>query len=64
MQDLKAAAYNEAHTKLFTQEGTSKDRFSDYKENKKNYIERLTYGFDQTGDTTKPMVVPKGRKCC
>lgn len=58
--DLKAAAYNDAHTKLLTQEGTSKDRFSDYKENKKNYIERLTYGFDKIGATDKPMVVPKG----
>ena len=57
---LKAAAYNEAQTKLFTQEGTSKDRFSDYKENKKNYIDRLTYGFDKIGATDKPMVVPKG----
>ena len=58
--DLKTAAYNEAQTKLFTKEGTSKDRFSDYKENKANYIKRLTYGFDQIGDKTKPMVVPKG----
>lgn len=57
---LKAAAYNEAQTKLFTQEGISKDRFSDYKQNKENYIKRLTYGFAQTADTTKPMVVPKG----
>jgi autotransporter-associated beta strand protein len=57
---LKAAAYNEAQTKLFTQAGTSEDRFSDYKKNKEDYIERLTYGFGQTGDTTIPMKVPKG----
>jgi len=57
---LKADAYNDAHTKLLTQEGTSKDRFSDYKKNKEDYIERLTYGFSQIGDTTKPMLVPKG----
>lgn len=58
--ELKAAAYNDAQTKLFTEQGTSNDRFSNYKENKKNYIDRLTYGFAQTGDKTKPMVVPKG----
>lgn len=57
---LKAAAYNEAQTKLFTQAGTSEDRFSDYKKNKEDYIKRLTYGFGQTGDTTIPMKVPKG----
>lgn len=57
---LKADAYNEAHTKLLTQEGTSSDRFNDYKKNKKNYIERLTYGFDKIGDADKPIVVPKG----
>lgn len=59
-QSVKAAAYNDAHTKLFTQKGTSIDRFSDYATNKKNYIARLTYGFEQTGDKTKPMIVPKG----
>ncbi|MDR3593693.1 phosphatase PAP2 family protein [Clostridium sp.] len=57
---IKAAAYNDAQTKLFTQEGTANDRFSDYEENKEDYIKRLTYGFSQIGDTTKPMVVPKG----
>lgn len=57
---IKANAYNDSHTKLLTQEGTAKDRFGDYKQNKEDYIKRLTYGFSQTGDTTKPMVVPKG----
>jgi autotransporter-associated beta strand protein len=57
---LKEAAYNDAQTKLFTQAGTSKDRFSDYEQNKADYIKRLTYGFTPIGDTTKPMVVPKG----
>jgi autotransporter-associated beta strand protein len=57
---LKAAAYNEAQTKIFTQEGTAQDKFSDYKKNKEDYIKRLTYGFKQTGDKTKPMKVPKG----
>ncbi len=58
--NLKAAAYNDAQAKLFTQAGTSNDRFSDYGKNKADYIKRLTYGFAQTGDITKPMVVPKG----
>lgn len=57
---VKADAYNEAHTKLLTQGGTSEDRFSDYKKNKQDYIERLTYGFEQSGEKGKPMVVPKG----
>ena len=59
-QALKTAAYNDAHTKLLTQNGTAMDRFSDYATNKKNYTDRLTYGFTQIGDKTKPMVVPKG----
>lgn len=59
-ETLKADAYNAAHNILLTQEGTCNDRFSDYKENKKNYTERLTYGFDKIGESNKPMVVPKG----
>lgn len=59
-QSAKVAAYNDAHTKLLTQNCNSVDRFSKYAENKKNYIERLTYGFEQTCDKNKPMVVPKG----
>lgn len=57
---VKEAAYDQAHKVLLTQEGTSTDNYSDYETNKKNYMERLTYGFEQIGDTTKPMVVPKG----
>lgn len=60
-QSLKEVAYNEARQLMSaTQDTTMVDRFSDYETNKKNYIERLTYGFEQTGDTTKAMVVPKG----
>ncbi|SDC34801.1 LPXTG-motif cell wall anchor domain-containing protein/sortase B cell surface sorting signal [Terribacillus halophilus] len=59
-KSVKEAAYAQAHEVLLTQEGTSVDDYSDYETNKKNYTERLTYGFAQTGDTTKPMVVPKG----
>ena len=57
---VKEAAYQEAHEVLLTQEGTSYDAYSDYETNKQKYTERLTYGFQQIGDTTKPMVVPKG----
>ncbi|MCY8701593.1 phosphatase PAP2 family protein, partial [Bacillus spizizenii] len=57
---LKKAAYDEAHSKLLTQTGTAEDRFSDYDMNKKQYIQRLTYGFGQINPTAKPMVVPKG----
>ncbi|URZ01640.1 hypothetical protein CLAUR_016350 [Clostridium felsineum] len=58
---VKNAAYNEAQTKLIVKENAvSKDRFNNYSENKKNYIERLTYGFPRIGDKNKPMVVPKG----
>jgi autotransporter-associated beta strand protein len=59
-KSVKDAAYAQAHEVLLTQEGTSEDNYSDYETNKQNYTERLTYGFEQIGDTTKPMVVPKG----
>ncbi|OIR62453.1 phospholipid phosphatase [Bacillus sp. FMQ74] len=59
-KSLKKAAYDEAHSKLLTQTGTAEDRFSDYDINKKQYIQRLTYGFGQINSTAKPMVVPKG----
>ena len=57
---LKEKAYTQAHEVLLTQEGTSENKYSNYEANRKNYIERLTYDFEQTGDTTKPMIVPKG----
>ncbi|MCY7856326.1 phosphatase PAP2 family protein [Bacillus sonorensis] len=56
---LKKAAYAEARSKLLTQTGTAEDRFSDYHANKKQYIQRLTYGFGQIHRPTKPMAVPK-----
>ncbi|MDS0524316.1 phosphatase PAP2 family protein [Clostridium sp. SHJSY1] len=59
-QSLKEAAYNDAHTKLLTQNGTSIDRFSNYSENRKNYNYRLTYNFPQIGSSNTPMKVPKG----
>lgn len=57
---VKQAAYDEAHTKLLTQSGTAEDRFGDYAKNKAQFTERLTYGFSQIGETTKPVTVPKG----
>ncbi|MED4228561.1 acid phosphatase [Neobacillus cucumis] len=59
-QNLKKAAYDDAHSKLLTQTGTATDRFSDYSKNKTDYTQRLTYGFKQLNSTTNPMVVPKG----
>ncbi len=59
-ESLKKAAYDEAHSKLLTETGTAQDRFNDYSVNKKQYTQRLTYGFGQIKRTTKPMVVPKG----
>ncbi|AOZ90877.1 acid phosphatase [Paenibacillus crassostreae] len=59
---LKTAAYQEAHSELLTQTATATatDLYSDYVTNKKNYTDRLTYGFSQIGSTTSPMIVPKG----
>ncbi|SEW35965.1 acid phosphatase [[Clostridium] fimetarium] len=57
---LKQSAYTQAQSTLLTQTGTSVDKYSGYATNLKNYTDRLTYGFAQTGDTTKAMVVPKG----
>ncbi|BCN28791.1 acid phosphatase [Anaeromicropila herbilytica] len=59
-KELKEAAYQAARDVLISQEANSDDNYSDYKTNKNKYTKRLTYGFKQTGDTTKPMVVPKG----
>ncbi|MFL6629381.1 MAG: autotransporter-associated beta strand repeat-containing protein [Vitreoscilla sp.] len=41
-------------------QATSADRFADHAANKANYLRRLTYGFTQIGDKTRPAVVPKG----
>jgi autotransporter-associated beta strand protein len=39
---------------------TATDRFADHAANKASYLKRLTYGFSQMGDASKPAVVPKG----
>ncbi|WP_286163872.1 autotransporter-associated beta strand repeat-containing protein [Bacillus sp. AFS088145] len=59
--NIEANAYQQAQSILMTPaNATSSDLYSDYKKSRENYINRLTYGFSQTGDKTKPMVVPKG----
>ncbi|NVM93047.1 autotransporter-associated beta strand protein [Variovorax sp. SG517] len=51
-----AAAFNDfAHS-----QGTAADRFADHAASKADYLRRLTLGFKQVADTTKPAVVPKG----
>ena len=57
--ELKVAAYQAAR-ELLTQEPTGADDYASYQENKEKNLYRLTYGFEQIGDTTKEMVVPKG----
>ncbi|KEO80089.1 phosphatase PAP2 family protein [Paenibacillus polymyxa] len=57
---LKKAAYQDARKQLLSQKGTAPDRFSNYATNKKNYNQRLTYGFSQVNPTATPMIVPKG----
>jgi autotransporter-associated beta strand protein len=73
--DLRATAYTQAHTTLMSAAGTpteaafmayahsgspSTDRFADHATNAANYLRRLTYGFTQIADPSKPAVVPKG----
>ncbi|MFE6075240.1 phosphatase PAP2 family protein [Paenibacillus sp. NPDC057886] len=58
--ELKQAAYEEAHSVLLSDKGTATDEYSDYAANKKEYTERLTFGFKQIGSKTEPMIVPKG----
>jgi autotransporter-associated beta strand protein len=70
-----APTYAQAHTVLMAAVGasspaafnayahslaTSADRFADHAANKADYLRRLTYGFAQIGDKTRPAVVPKG----
>jgi autotransporter-associated beta strand protein len=71
----RAAAYTQAHDTLMAavsstslsafkdyahSQGVDTDRFADHATNKANYLRLLTYGFAQTGDTTRPATVPKG----
>ena len=57
--DMKRAAYEAAQSYLVP-DPDAPDDFSDKEKNRALYTERLTYNFPTVGDTTKPMVVPKG----
>lgn len=60
-EQLKNMAYDEAQKVLLQAPADeSKDTYTNHAENKATYEKYLTYGLPQTGDTTKPMVVPKG----
>ncbi|MGF2385071.1 phosphatase PAP2 family protein [Lentilactobacillus otakiensis] len=60
-KQLMSEAYQDTQKDLANAaDKSAQDTFSDYQTNLKNYTYRLTYGFSPVGDTTKPMVVPKG----
>lgn len=56
--DVKKAAVS-AGEKLVNAVDTQAE-YENYQAEKETYRYRMTYGFSQIGDTTKPMVVPKG----
>jgi len=71
----RTVAYTQAHDTLMAavgstslsafkdyahSQGVNADRFADHATNKANYLRLLTYGFTQTGDKTRPVIVPKG----
>ena len=57
--EMKRLAYETAQKYLYA-DPSAPDDFADKAKNKACYEERLTYNFPAVGDTTKPMVVPKG----
>lgn len=58
---LKTAARREASNVLLTGGASGDaDPYADHDQYKEIYTQRLTYGLPQTGDTSKPMTVPKG----
>lgn len=71
----KAAAFQQARSALMAGVGASTpaefwqfahsqpsgtDRFADYATNKSEYLRRMTFGFSQIADASRPAVVPKG----
>ncbi len=54
------AATPEALLAFAHSQATAQDRFADAAANRANYRRRLVFGFTQTGDATRPAVVPKG----
>ena len=61
-EELKQAAYEEGRTLISSdvEKETIEEKIESYKANKEIYLERLTYGFEQIGESGKEMVVPKG----
>jgi len=61
-QDTAKAGYEAAQSNalLGSKDTTAQDDFKSYEKNRQDYRYRMTYGFDQTGDTTQEMRVPKG----
>ena len=61
-EELKQAAYEEGRTLISSdvETETIEEKIANYKTNKDIYLERLTYGFEQIGESGKEMVVPKG----
>lgn len=61
-QDLMKQAYQVAHSDALLKSPVAKatDDFGDYQTNRDAYRFRMTYGFNQTGDTSAAMRVPKG----
>lgn len=61
-QEIAKAGYQSAQSAdlLGSKDTTAQDDFKNYEQNRKDYRYRMTYGFDQTGDTHQAMRVPKG----
>lgn len=61
-QETMKQAIKAAHSDalLGAKDSSASDDFADYKTNRDAYRFRMTYGFNQSGDTTQAMRVPKG----
>ncbi|MCH5464602.1 phosphatase PAP2 family protein [Levilactobacillus tujiorum] len=61
-QDIAKNGYQAAQSSdlLGSKDTTAQDDFKSYEKNRQDYRYRMTYGFDQTGDTHQAMRVPKG----
>lgn len=60
--ELIEAAYEQGRELISSdvEEETIDEKIENYQANKDVYLERLTYGFDQIGESGKEMIVPKG----
>lgn len=61
-QEIAKNGYQAAQSSdlLGSKDTTAQDDFKSYEKNRQDYRYRMTYGFDQTGDTHQAMRVPKG----